>query len=66
MVHENNWLLCVQIDSVYIKYINSQRNEAEFFLYPGIDRSGAYSFWPVCLSVCLSAKTFTLAIAFEW
>ena len=33
------------------------------FYGPG---SGAYSFWPVRLSFCLSAKAFTLAIAFEW
>ena len=23
-------------------------------------------FWPFCLSICLSAKTFTLAISFDW
>ena len=31
-----------------------------------MDRSGAYRFWPVRLSVSLSAKTFTLAISFDW
>ena len=44
------------------------------FLCPCIDRLGAYSFWPVhlcvcvsvCLFVCLSAKTFTLSISFDW
>ena len=36
--------------------------EYEEFLCPCIDRSGAYSFLPVCLS----AKTFMLSIAFEW
>ena len=28
------------------------------FLCPRIDRSGAYSFWPVCLSVCWSVCPF--------
>ena len=32
------------------------------FLCPGIDRSGASSFWPDCLFV---RKTFTLAISFD-
>ena len=36
------------------------------FLCSCIDRLRAYSFWPVGLSICLYAKTFTLAIAFEW
>ena len=35
-----------------------------FLLLPRIDRSGAYSFWPVRLFVCFSTKTFTLAITF--
>ena len=44
------------------------------FLCTCIDRSGAYSFWPVCfsvcqcvhLSICLSTKTFTMTITFDW
>jgi hypothetical protein len=42
------------------------------FLYPCIERSGAYNLWPVHLFVylsfyvCLSAKTLTLAISIEW
>lgn len=31
---------------------------------PGVEDSGANSFWPVCLSVCLWLKTFTLVISF--
>jgi hypothetical protein len=39
--------------------------EIDTFLCPRIERSGAYSFWPVRLFVCLSAKTLTLAISFD-
>ena len=40
---------------------------ATFFFMPHIDRSRAYSFWhvPYGLSVHLSAKTLTLAIAYQ-
>ena len=27
------------------------QKKKKFFLCPSIDRSGAYSFWPICLSV---------------
>ena len=39
-----------------------------FFCYYApklINGGGGYSFWLVCLSVCLSAKTFTLPILFD-
>jgi hypothetical protein len=36
------------------------------FLWLRTERSGAYSFWPFCLFVCLCAKTLTLTISFEW
>jgi hypothetical protein len=35
-----------------------------FFLCPRIERSGTYSFWPVRLFVCLSAKTFNIGHIF--
>ena len=56
----------------------TQADTNRFFLCPRIDRSGEYSFWPVRLSVspfvcpcvrmfvCLSVRTFTLAISFDW
>ena len=39
---------------------------APLFMPPGVDRSIVYSFWFVPLSISLSAKTFTLAISFDW
>jgi hypothetical protein len=34
---------------------------------PVSKEQGKLVFWPICLpSVCLSAKTLTLAISFEW
>ena len=37
-----------------------------YFLYPRSIDADSYSFWPVRLSVRLSAETCTLAISFDW
>jgi hypothetical protein len=45
---------------------DSYRHEHYDFYAPISKDLGAYSFWPLRLFVCLSAKTLTLAISFEW
>ena len=37
-----------------------------FFYNPSIEDSGSYGFWSVCMCLCLSPKTLTLDITFEW
>ena len=54
---------CIEIDpTIDLSHENIQVCVIIFLtlLCPHIDRLGAYSFW-----ICLSGKTFTLAIAFE-
>ena len=49
-------------------FSSSKEIDSVAILKTRIDRSGAYSFLAglsVCLSVCLSAKSLTLAKAFE-
>ena len=48
------------------KYQVCYNGEVLRFLCPCIDRFGAYSFWPVCPSVCpFVCGNFTLTLTFE-
>ena len=60
-----------KVENILDKGENAGYQHFLLFMPPSpLGRLGAYSFWPVhlsfCLSMCLSVKTFTLALSFDW